>query len=134
MAAAEKSLAQKRQQMPVAVRSTFEAARAAVKAASAEAREVVCAGDPPRSKSYMWKVVRYAGRDGGNVAGIGVFPTYASLFFYRGRELDDSSGLLEGSGKEMRFVRLRTPADAERPAVRKVLRQAFELGGRGSLD
>jgi hypothetical protein len=74
----------------------------------------------------MWKIARYA-IDGGNVVGIGTFPGHASLFFYRGRELDDGSGLLQGGGKEMRFITLRAPADAERPAVKRMVRRAFKL-------
>jgi hypothetical protein len=76
----------------------------------------------------MWKIVRYA-VDGANVVGIGTFPGHSTLFFYRGRELDDGSGLLEGSGKDSRFVRLRAPADAERPAVKRLVQKAFKLGG-----
>ena len=76
----------------------------------------------------MWKIVRYA-VDGANVVGIGTFPRHSTLFFYRGRELDDGSGLLEGSGKDSRFITLRAPADAERPAVKQLVRKAFRLGG-----
>jgi hypothetical protein len=74
----------------------------------------------------MWKIVRYVVDDEPVVA-IGTFPTYATLFFYRGREIDDASGLLEGSGKDMRFTRLRSPADAARPDVRRLVRHAFAL-------
>jgi hypothetical protein len=49
------------------------------------------------------------------------------LFFYRGRELEDPSDLLEGSGKDARFTRLRTPTDAARPDVRRLVRKAFAL-------
>ena len=56
-----------------------------------------------------------------------MFPTYASLYFNRGAELEDSSGLLEGGGAKMRAIRLRTPADAERPAVKRIVRKAFKL-------
>ena len=128
MAGEETSLAQNLTQIPAKVRPTFDAARATVRAAAPNAQEIVCGGGPPRSKTYLWKILRYAAGDA-NVAGIGVFPTYTSLFFYRGRELDDGSGLLEGGGKEMRFIRLRQPADAERPAVKRILRKAFQLGG-----
>jgi hypothetical protein len=76
----------------------------------------------------MWKIVRYA-VDGQTVVGIGTFPRHSTLFFYRGRELDDGSGLLEGSGKDSRFVTLKAPADAEQPAVKRLLREAFKLGG-----
>ena len=76
----------------------------------------------------MWKLVRYT-VDGANVLGIGTFPTHSTIFFYRGQELDDVSGLLKGSGKDSRFITLREPAEAESPAVKRLIRQAFKLGG-----
>jgi hypothetical protein len=51
------------------------------------------------------------------------------LFFYRGRQLDDAGSLLQGGGKEARFITLRAPADAKRPAVARMIRKAFKLGG-----
>ena len=75
----------------------------------------------------MWKLVRYSVGDE-YVVGIGTYPTYATMFFSRGRELDDGSGLLEGSGKDARFIRLRSSKDAAQPAVRRVLRMAFAIG------
>jgi hypothetical protein len=105
-----------------------QAARRTVKAVAPAADEISYQSQPPRSSSYMWKIVRYA-VDGENVVGIGTFPRHSTLFFYRGRELDDGSGLLEGSGKDSRFITLRAPADAERPAVKQLLRKAFKLAG-----
>ena len=75
----------------------------------------------------MWKLVRYSVGDE-YVVGIGTYPTYATMFFSRGRELEDGSGLLEGSGKDARFIRLRSSKDAAQPAVRRVLRMAFAIG------
>ena len=114
--------------IPPAVRPIVQAARRTVKAAAPKADEISYQSQPPRSSSYMWKIVRYA-VDGENVVGIGTFPRHSTLFFYRGRELDDGSGLLEGAGKDSRFITLRTPADAERPAVKQLLKKAFRLGG-----
>ena len=114
--------------VPPAVRPIVQAARRTVKAAAPKADEISYQSQPPRSSSYMWKIVRYA-VDGENVVGIGTFPRHSTLFFYRGRELDDGSGLLEGAGKDSRFITLRTPADAERPAVKQLLKKAFRLGG-----
>ena len=114
--------------VPPAVRPIVQAARRTVKAAAPKADEISYQSQPPRSSSYMWKIVRYA-VDGANVVGIGTFPRHSTLFFYRGRELDDGSGLLEGAGKDSRFITLRTPADAERPAVKQLLKKAFRLGG-----
>ncbi len=99
-----------------------------MKAIAPKAEEIGYRGGPPGSRSYMWKLVRYA-VDGANVLGIGTFPTYSTIFFYRGRELDDARGLLKGSGKDSRFITLREPAEAESPAVKRLIRQAFKLGG-----
>ena len=111
-----------------AVRPIVQAARRTVKEVAPKADEISYQSEPPRSSSYMWKIVRYA-VDGANVVGIGTFARHSTLFFYRGRELDDGSGLLEGSGKDSRFITLRSPADAERPAVKRLVRKAFKLGG-----
>jgi hypothetical protein len=114
--------------VPPTVRPIVQAARRTVKAVAPKADEISYQSQPPRSSTYMWKIVRYA-VDGQNVVGIGTFPRHSTLFFYRGRELDDASGLLEGSGKDSRFVTLKAPADAEHPAVKRLLREAFKLGG-----
>jgi hypothetical protein len=114
--------------IPSTVRPIVQAARRTVRTVAPKADEISYQSQPPRSSTYMWKLVRYA-VDGENVVGIGTFPRHSTLFFYRGRELDDGSGLLEGSGKDSRFIRLRTPGDAERPAVKQLLRKAFKLGG-----
>ncbi len=116
--------------IPPAVHPVVQAGRRAVKAAAPHAREVAYQSRKPRSKSAMWKLVRYAVGDE-YVVGIGAFQTYAAMFFTRGRDLDDGSGLLEGSGKDARFTRLRKPSDADQPALRRVLRKAF-TGGTGS--
>lgn len=115
--------------VPPAVRPTVQAARRAVKAVAPKAKEIAYQSRPPRSSRAMWKIIRYAIDDDPYVVAIGTFPTYATLFFSRGRELDDGSGLLEGAGKQFRFIRLRVPADAERPAVKRLMRKAFALGG-----
>ena len=74
----------------------------------------------------MWKLVRFT-IDGKPVVGVGTFSRHSAMFFYRGRELDDGSGLLQGSGKDSRFVTLRSPADAQKPAVKRLVRAAFKL-------
>jgi len=120
------TVAEQLKRIPSAVRPTVQAARRTVKALAPKATEIAYQSQPPRSKSALWKIVRYVTRDE-PVVGIGTSPTYATLYFYRGREIDDPSGLLEGSGKDMRFTRLRTPADVARPGVRRLVRKAFAL-------
>jgi hypothetical protein len=126
VAAPEITVSEQLKKIPSGVRPTVNAARRVVRAVAPKAKEIAYQSNPPRSKSAMWKLVRYSLGDE-YVAGIGAFSTYAALFFYRGRELDDGSGLLEGSGKDSRFTRLRAPADAMRPAVKRVVRKAFAL-------
>jgi hypothetical protein len=115
--------------VPPKVRPMVEAAIRTVKEVAPKADEVTYRSQPPRSPSAMWKIVRYA--VGGNyVVGVGTFPLHSTLFFYRGREIDDGSGLLQGSGKDSRFITLRAPADAESTAVKRLLRKAFKLEPR----
>jgi hypothetical protein len=123
---AEIPLSDHLRKIPTTVRPTVEAAIRTVKAIAPRADEITYRSRPPRSKSAMWKIVRYA-VGGANVVGIGTFPSHSTLFFYRGRELDDGSGLLKGSGKDSRFITLRSRADAEQPAVKRLVRKAFKL-------
>ena len=80
----------------------------------------------PRSKSMVWKLVRFA-VGGENVVGVGTLTRHSMIFFYRGTDLDDGSGLLQGGGKQMRFIKLTSPADAGRPEVKRMVRKAFQL-------
>jgi hypothetical protein len=115
--------------LPEQVRPIVQAARRVVKAAAPDAIEVGCQMAQPRSKSMMWKLCRYAGKgEEGYVVAIGAFANHASIFFSRGAELDDGSGILEGSGKELRYFTLRKPADAERAGVKRLVQKAFRLG------
>jgi hypothetical protein len=116
--------------VPPNVRPTVKAAIKTVREAAPKADEITYRSRPPRSSSAMWKLVRYA-VGGENVVGIGTFTNHSTLFFYRGRELDDRSALLQGSGKDSRYVTLRGPADAEGAPVKRLVRQAFKLGGGG---
>jgi hypothetical protein len=119
-------LSEQLKKIPAKVRPTVQAAIKTVKEIAPKAEEIPYRSEQPRSSSAMWKVVRYAA-NGENVVGVGTFPRHSTVFFYRGRELDDGSGLLQGTGKDSRFVTLWGPADAERPAVKRLVRRAFKL-------
>jgi hypothetical protein len=128
MSAKQIPLAEQLDRIPNKTRPIVKAAIKTVKQVAPKADEIAYKSEPPRSKSAMWKIVRYA-EDGANVVGIGTFSNYAAIFLYRGRELDDGSGLLQGSGKDSRFITLHTPADAEKPSVKRLVRKAFKLAG-----
>src|SRR5690348_12890771 len=113
-------------EVPPAVRPIVEAAIRTIRDVAPEAEEIAYDMAAPRSKSMVWKLVRFA-VDGENVVGVGTLTAHSMIFFYRGRELDDGTGLLQGGGKEMRFVKLTSPADAGRPNVKRMIRKAFKL-------
>ena len=110
------------------MRATVDAARRTVRAIEPRAAEVPYKSRRPANPSTMWKLARYT-LDGANVIGIGTYTRHSTLYFYRGRELDDRSGLLEGGGKEMRSITLRQPVDVQRQEVKQLIRKAFQLAG-----
>jgi hypothetical protein len=116
--------AQQIAKLPPELRALVNAARRSVRDAAPKANEIACTGERPRSKSMMWKIVRYT-LDDEPVVAIGVFTSHASMFFAHGGELDDPDGILEGAGKQLRYITLRTREDARHPRVKRVLRRAF---------
>ena len=113
-------------EVPTAVRPIVEAAMKTIREVAPDAEEIAYDMAAPRSKSMVWKLVRFA-VDGENVVGVGTLTAHSMIFFYRGRELDDGKGLLQGGGKEMRFIKLTSPGDAARANVRTMVRKAFKL-------
>jgi hypothetical protein len=124
--AAEFSLPDQLKKISAATRPTVKAAIDTVRAAGPKADEIAYRSHAPKSPRAMWKIARYAVA-GENVVGIGTFPSHVTMFFYRGRELDEGAGTLKGSGKDTRFITLRAPADAQSPAVKRLVRKAFKL-------
>jgi hypothetical protein len=74
------------------------------------------------------KVIRY-GLDGNKMNALvcAIMPTKAgvSLGFMHGTALSDPKGLLEGTGKNLRHVKLKTPEDAASPALSQLVEQAI---------
>ena len=64
-----------------------------------------------------------------NICLIVVYRDHVNLMFMRGVDLKDPKGLLEGAGKAMRHVKMRTAADAARPGVRHLIKQAKKRPG-----
>jgi len=63
------------------------------------------------------------------ICSLAVFARHVTLTFHRGVHLRDPEGLLRGSGKIMRHVTLRAPADLENAGVRKLLSEARKEAG-----
>jgi hypothetical protein len=60
---------------------------------------------------------------------INVFVRQVNLGFQRGTDLDDRGNVLQGTGKGMRHITLKTPFDLNRPEIRGFLRQARKHAG-----
>ncbi len=60
---------------------------------------------------------------------IGVIKDHVNLGFLHGGELTDPERILEGSGKQMRHIKIRKTSDLLRPAVRAYIREACERAG-----
>ncbi len=72
-----------------------------------------------------WGVDWHVGRD--LVLAYGAFTHHVGIEFWRGTLLEDPAGLLEGTGKNLRHVKVRTAAEARAPALRALIREAVRL-------
>lgn len=57
---------------------------------------------------------------------IGMYRDTVNLGFFHGANLPDPQGLLEGTGKKLRHVKLRTVEEADRPALLDLIRAALD--------
>jgi len=55
---------------------------------------------------------------------IAVYSNHVNLGFNDGASLDDPKGILQGSGKLIRHITIKTPEDLERPELRAYIRRA----------
>ena len=60
---------------------------------------------------------------------IGVIKDHVNLGFIRGSELADPQRILEGTGKQMRHIKIRNMSDLLRPTIRAYLQEACERAG-----
>jgi len=56
---------------------------------------------------------------------VGAFKAHVSVGFFRGSELADPQGLLEGAGKRMRHVKLRPENQLDETALRALIDAAY---------
>jgi Domain of unknown function (DU1801) len=55
-----------------------------------------------------------------------LYPRYLTLFFLQGACLPDPERLMQGDGKVVRHIKLESPADLEKPAIRKLMAVALK--------
>jgi len=90
-----------------------------------EVRNLILEVDPDANESIKWSRPVY--EDNGSLAYIMAFKNHVNVGFARGVELTDAADVLEGTGKEMRHVKLTGPEDVRHDVLRDLLRQAVAL-------
>ena len=63
-------------------------------------------------------------RAAGAFVSVAGYPRWVTLFFLRGAELEDPHGLLKGTGKQVRGIRLTTTTRVDTPEVKALIGQA----------
>lgn len=86
----------------------------------------------PQTVEVVWERQKSAGYGTGpkkqteHFSWIMAHAGHVNLGFNYGAELSDPEGLLEGTGALFRHVKLRSPGDVQRPALRALLEQAVK--------
>ncbi|HEV2103160.1 MAG TPA: DUF1801 domain-containing protein [Candidatus Acidoferrum sp.] len=75
-----------------------------------------------------WKILSFDSN--GTVCGFMTGKEHVTFIFLRGSALPDPEGLLEGTGKHVRHVKVRTTADVKKPALKKLIVEAAKLNKR----
>lgn len=99
-------------------RATAEAVRELIRSLDPEVVEVAW----PRQGTVGWGIGPKKMSE--HYAYLAVHPSHVNLGFYRGGSLSDPAGLLEGTGQAMRHIKLRAPAELDRPEITDLLRVA----------
>ena len=76
-----------------------------------------------------WKSISYSidGKMKTMICGICPHKAHVNLQLSRATELEDSEGLLKGTGKSIRHIKIEKPADAKKRAVSKLIKAAAKL-------
>jgi len=79
--------------------------------------------------AYSAVAIGYGPTDrlGDGVLHIAVYASGVNLGFNHGATLDDPLGILKGTGKRIRHISIKTPADLEQPELRSYIRRARKL-------
>ncbi len=100
-----------------------------MRAVGRRARALILALDPEMSEAVKWGAPCYMFK-GRNQFALMRHRTYVNLQIENGAALDDPGGLIEGEGKSMRHVKLKSERDVEQAELMPLLRQALQrLGG-----
>ena len=88
-------------------------------------RGIVLARYPQLSEDVKWHVPVYS-LGTTPIVSVEGFKAHVNLKFFKGAELEDRAGILEGTGKGVRHVKFRSPEDVDEGKIRGLIDQALE--------
>jgi hypothetical protein len=88
-------------------------------------RKIIFKAAPDATESVKWAQPVY--ESNGPFAYIKAFKTNVNFGFWRGVDIPDPEGLLQGTGEKMRHVKLTTLEDIHEEKFGEFVRQAIEL-------
>jgi hypothetical protein len=104
---------------------------AGVKAIALRARDLITKLVPKSEEKvyFGWRIISFSldGKMSGQFCSISPGRDYVNLYFMQGTSLDDPKRLLEGTGKNMRHVKLREVADLKNAALEELIKTAVGL-------
>jgi hypothetical protein len=90
-----------------------------------EVRSIILEATPEVKESIKWAQSVY--ESNGPFAYVRVFKESVNFGFWRGIDLDDPKGILQGTGEKMRHVKLCSPADIDEEELARMVLQAIKL-------
>ena len=87
--------------------------------------DLLDAGLPAARQDIKWSYPTWVGN--GNICAMVADTDVVRLQFFRGTSLADPGGLLEGTGKEMRHVKVRLAKDLRTPQLKALVRSAWRV-------
>jgi hypothetical protein len=116
--------------MEETIEEIFPSRRDAVRAILAEVRRVVRDAVPGATETFYHGALGYGPSGSGSDRVLYIAPQngYVNLGFFFGAGAPDPTGLLEGAGKRMRHVKIRTVLTAQNPALIPLIQEGWANG------
>jgi hypothetical protein len=91
-------------------------------------RRLILKAAPEAKESFKWAQPVY--EQGGPFCYIKAFSSAVNFGFWRGVDLEDPKGRLEGSGDKMRHLKLKQATDIDEKAFTRLVKQAVKLNAQ----
>ena len=90
-----------------------------------ELRALVTKNAPKATEAFKWSQPVY--EQGGPMIWMKAHKNYVNFGFWRGAEMQDKHGLLQGDGDKMRHIKIATLKDIKKGAFADYIKQAVKL-------